>query len=228
MKQFTTLFILIIVTFSFAIDLDILGNKIQIYGNFNNVELTEKNSKNDTFIQLHIKDCISSGKVGEPELPIYTQLVDLPDFGNYILESISYDEKIIELDNAVLPAGILDDKEINVSEYQKDIWLPSEIVTISEPNIMGAYRFSQIAVSPMQYNSFQNKIKIIENIEIELILDDTNTKNPKLKQSNINSFSNIAESMINGSNPARTEQNGKYLFIIQDDTASLLEPLLRW
>ena len=218
MKQIITLLILSIFTFSIAIDFDNLGNIIHISGNFHNIELTEKNLKNDTFTQLQIEDCISSGKIGEPELPVYSQLVDLPNFGNYILENISYDEKIIELDNAVLPTGFLDDDEINFAEYQRDEWLPSEIVTISDPNIMGASKFEKISVSPILYNPLQNKIKIIENIEIELILDETIIKNPKLKQSNINSFSNIAESMINGSNPIRTEQNGKYLFIIQDDT----------
>ena len=201
MKQIFVLLILSIISISSAINFDISGNSIQISGNFNNLELSEQPIQNDTFMQVQIKDCVSSGKVGEPKLPIYTQLVTLPDFGNYILENISYDEKIIELDKAILPSGFLNDDEINSGEYQRDVWLPSELVTISDPSIMGAYRFSQIAVSPIQYNSFQKKIRIIKNIEIKLILDETNTKNPKLKQSSSNSFSNIAKSMMNGSNP---------------------------
>ncbi len=228
MKKKLTLLLLTTITILGAIDLDISGNSIQISGNFDRVEFTEKSSQNDTFTQLHIKDCYSSGKYGEPELPIYTQLIQLPNTGNFVLENISYDEKIIELDKMVLPTGFFDDCKINTAEYNKDEWLPSEIVTISDPNIMGAYRFSQIAVSPLQYNPILNKIRIFENIEIHLTLDETNTKNPKLKQNNINSFSNIAESMINGNITVRNEQNGLYLFIIQDNMASILDPLLRW
>ncbi len=228
MKIIITLLLLTTITILGAVSLDISGNSIQISGNFNRVEFTEKSSQNDTFTQLHIKDCSSSGKAGEPELPIYTQLIQLPNTGNYVLENISYDEKIIELDKAVLPTGFFDDCKINTAEYNKDEWLPSEIVTISDPNIMGAYRFSQIAVSPTQYNPIQNKIRILENIEINIMLDEADTKNPKLKQNKINSFSNIAKSLIQGNVINQTVQNGEYLFIIQDDIASLLDPLLRW
>ena len=150
MKNILTLMILLTITTSGAINLDISGNSIQISGNFDRIEFTEKSSQNDTFTQLHIKDCSSSGKAGEPELPIYTQLIQLPNTGNYVLENISYDENIIELDKAILSTGFFDDCKINTAEYNKDEWIPSEIVTISDPNIMGAYRFSQLAVPPRQ------------------------------------------------------------------------------
>lgn len=228
MKNIFTLIILLIITTSGAINLDVSGNSIHISGNFETIDFIEKNMQNDTFIQLHIKDCISTGKVGEPELPIYTQLIDLPNTGNYVLENISFDEEIIELNNAILPSGFLDEDEMDVVGYQRDEWLPSEIVTISDPNIMGAYRFSQIVVSPIQYNPVQNKLRVIHNLEINLILDETITKNPKIKQSKINSFSNLAGSIIQENPAIRTEQNGKYLFIIQDNMAYLLDPLLRW
>ena len=180
MKNIFILALLLIITISRAINLEISGSSIQISGNFDKIDFIERNSKNDSFTQLQIKNCISSGKVGEPELPIYTQLIELPNTGNYILENISFDEKIIELDKAVLPSGFLDDNEINATEYLRDEWLPTEIITISDPNIMGAYRFSQIAVSPIQYNPVKNKIRILKNIEINLIMDETDIKNPKI------------------------------------------------
>ena len=228
MKGLLTLFILSLITFTSAINLDVSGGTIHISGNFETINLTEKNIQGDTFTQLHIKDCVSTGKVGEPELPIYTQLIELPSTGNYILENISFDENRIDLDNAVLPSNFLDEVEMNTVEYLRDEWLPSEVVTISDPNIMGAYRFSQIAVSPIQYNPMQKKIRILKNIQIDLIIDESITKNPKIKQNNINSFSKLAGSIIQENSAVRTEQNGQYLFIIQDNMAYLLEPLLRW
>ena len=161
MKGLFTLIILSIITFSNTINLDVSGGSIHISGNFENINLTETNIQGDTFTQLHIKNCVSTGKVGEPELPIYTRLIELPNTGNFILENISFEENIIDLSNAVLPSDFLDEDEINTAEYQRDEWIPSEVVTISDPNIMGAYRFSQIAVSPIQYNPLQKKLRII-------------------------------------------------------------------
>lgn len=228
MKIIFTLILLLIITISSAVNLDVSGNSIFISGNFDILDLSEKNLENSTFTHLQINDCVSSGKIGEPELPIYTRLINLPDQGNYILEDISFDERIIELNYAILPSGFVDEKKVNNTEYQRDEWLPSEIVTISDPNIMGAYRFSQIAVSPIQYNPFKKKIRVLENFEIELILDETNTKNPKTRQNKVNSFSKVASSIIKEDSIERTEQNGKYLFIVQDNIAYLLDPLLRW
>ena len=228
MKTILTLIILSIITFSSAIDLDVSGNSILISGNFKTPDMSVRSAKNDLFSAIYIDECVQTGKVGDPELPIYSKLISLPNQGNYILQSISFDEQIIELDHTILPSGFIDENEINSTEYQKDEWLPAEIVTISDPNIMGAYRFSQIAVSPLQYNPVKNKIRLLKNVAIELILNETDTKNPKTKLSNVNSFSKLAGSILNEDSIVRTQQNGKYLFIVQDDFASQLDPLLRW
>jgi len=228
MRIIFTLLFLSIILLSSAIELEISGNSILISGDFKTPDFSIRNTDSEVFIKLNIDECTQSGKVGDPELPVYSKLINLPNQGNYILENISFDEQIIELDNLILPAGFIDENELNSIEYQKDEWLPTEIVTVSSPNIMSAYRFSQIAVSPLQYNPVMNKIRVLKNIEIELILDESDTKNPKLKQSNVNSFSKIAGSILNEESIVRTEQNGKYLFIIQDDTAPILDPLLRW
>jgi len=228
MKRFLIFLVLSMITLASGINFQVSGNSIQIFGDFAPIDFLDKNSTKGTFTKLYILDCVSTGIVGEPELPIFTKLIDLPNIGNYKLENITFAEEIVELNNVVLPSGYLDTKEIKMTEYQRDEWLPAEIVTISDPNIMGAYRFSQIAVSPLQYNPSKNKIRVLKNIEINLVLDETDLTNPKVKQNKINSFSNLTESIIQQNRPVPTQQNGKYLFIIQDDLAPLLDPLLRW
>ncbi|MCD6176574.1 MAG: T9SS type A sorting domain-containing protein [Candidatus Cloacimonetes bacterium] len=228
MKIIFTLLLLLIISVSVAINMEVSGNSIMITGNFDTLDLSEKSSENHTFTHIKINDCVTSGRIGEPELPVYSRFINLPNQGNYILDKILYDERIIDIDHAILPSGFSVESELISAEYQRDEWLPSNIVSISDPNIMGAYRFSQVVVSPIQYNPVKKKIRILENFQIELILDETDTKNPKTRQNKINSFSKIAGSILNENLINRSEQNGKYLFIVQDNIASLLDPLLRW
>jgi len=228
MKIIFTLLLLLIISVSVAINMEVSGNSIMITGNFDTLDLSEKSSENHTFTHIKINDCVTSGRIGEPELPIYSRFINLPNQGNYILDKILYDERIIDIDHAILPSGFSVESELISAEYQRDEWLPSNIVSISDPNIMGAYRFSQVVVSPIQYNPVKKKIRILENFQIELNLDETDTKNPKTRQNKINSFSKIAGSILNENLINRSEQNGKYLFIVQDNIASLLDPLLRW
>ena len=88
MKIIFTLTFLLIITISSAVNLDISGNSILIFGNFDTLDLSEKNSENSTFTHLQINDCVTSGKVSEPELPIYTRLINLPNQGNYVAQIV--------------------------------------------------------------------------------------------------------------------------------------------
>ena len=48
MKIIFALLLLLLITISSAIDLDISSNSLLIYGNFNTIELSEKKSENET------------------------------------------------------------------------------------------------------------------------------------------------------------------------------------
>ncbi|MCF7858647.1 MAG: T9SS type A sorting domain-containing protein [Candidatus Cloacimonetes bacterium] len=225
-----TILIFVFITFltiSFAVNIDIIGNTVKISGNFAELNISDKTVNEETFITLQSSECKNSGMYGAPELPVYSKLLQLPDTGNYRVKNVSYDFNIIDLDKPLIAVG---QSEMKESEYweQKDEWFPSEIIKINDPNIMGAYRFSQIAIRPVQYNSAKDQIKILKNIDIELIFDESITKNTKTKRHNANTFSDLANASLLINRTGETEQNGKYLFIVLDETASLLDPLLRW
>lgn len=228
MKYYVTILLLLLISILNAIEFEIIDNYIYITGDFNDPYFSEINSNNEIFSQISFDDCTPSGKIADPEIHVFSRLVNLPNQGNYIISNIKFDQEIIELDHPLFPNGFNESKQININEYNKDDWFPTDLVTVSAPNIMGAYRFSQIAVYPLQYNPANHQIKLIKNIEIELILDESISVNPKIKQSNTGSFSMAAKKILNTELIVRNEQNGQYLFIIQDDVASLLDPLLRW
>lgn len=227
MKFFFVFLISLSFISSFAIDFNVSDFAIDISGNFEELQFSKLDQENESFTSLKMNECNPTGKIGDPELFVYSRLVNLPDLGNYKIEHINYEQEIIKLDHNLAPNGF-SEENIKSSIYDNDQWLPSEIISISKPNIMGAYRFSQIAVFPLQYNPATDQIRIIKNIDIKLILDETIIDNPKIKQSPNMISSNLSNKIDNSGSITRSEQNGKYLFIVPDAFESVLDPLLRW
>ena len=159
-----------------------------------NIEIQLENRtliNGEVFTTIGSKNLKNSGTVGQVELPIFSQLVELPNRGNYKIVDLSYDIEEIELEKGLLLLG--EEKDQNISYFQKNEMMPKSIAFISEPSIMRGTRFSQIVINPVQYNPIQKKIRIIRNISLELELDesiDTNILTPRNNLSN-NNFSKL-------------------------------------
>lgn len=227
MKNYIIIIILLVCASLVALEFDVSDNLIHIFGDFPDLQLSEVDMQNESLSTVNVNDCNTTGKIGEPGMQVFSRLVNLPDIGNYKINSINYEQEIIDLNHSIKPIGFIEEELID-SCYDKDRWLPSEIFSISSPNIMGAYRFSQIALYPLQYNPAKEQIRVIKNIDIELILDENITDNPKTKQNSNMLISNLGSKIENSKPKPRFEQNGKYLFIVPDAFESVLEPLLRW
>jgi len=55
---------------------------------------------NSQYLQLKIDNCVLTGAVGQPELPVFSELVTLPETGNYIVSAkeIKYEEILLSKD----------------------------------------------------------------------------------------------------------------------------------
>ena len=184
----------------------------------------------EKFIVLSDENAEMSGIVGQALLPTYTQLVSLPNTGNYKIKNLTYQEEIIELDYKLLPSG--EPKDINQEYYRRNKFTPAQIVQVSSPSIMRGNRFSQISINPVQYNPSQNKIKIYRNITFDLVLDNSDKTNEMSIRSNRTgkAFDNICKSNLWGWEEDRNleVEPELYLFICPDNMIETLQPLVDW
>ncbi|MBC8415793.1 MAG: hypothetical protein H8E11_05125, partial [Candidatus Cloacimonetes bacterium] len=232
MKAWIIILLLIILSIIYlnAESIELTGdrNNLKINGSFEIEEITFRKVENEKYNILQIPGCVNTGIYGEAELPVYTKLISLPETGNFKVNEIQYEFEEVELDKKIIPLGWQDNKNTDNDLYLRDEWLPQDIVTISKPNIMRGSRFSQITVAAVQYNPFQNKMRVLKNVDIEFDIDHSKNENPLTKTRHSNSFANIAEKNIYGAEVLRNTDGGQYLFICPDDIAATLQPLLRW
>ncbi|MCK4311441.1 MAG: T9SS type A sorting domain-containing protein [Candidatus Cloacimonetes bacterium] len=225
--------ILIITVFAFPLfsqNIELTGDKnfLQITGNFEIEKISSKYISNKKYSQIKISECINTGKYGEAELPVYTKFVSLPETGNFKVINLKYEFEEIDIDKKIIPFGWQDNQNFTENYYQRNQWLPEDIVTISKPNIMRGIRFSQITITAIQYNPFLNKIRVLKDIDFEFEIDFTKTENPLKKTISSKLFYNLVEKNIYGAEPERSSEEGQYLFIVPDNYESTLQPLKRW
>ena len=231
MKKVSLLWILLILSIWInSLEIAYENNLIEISGDFEITEFIIKTIAEEDFYQPIIVQCTNGGKIGEAEIPLCSKYVSLPDNGNFVINNLSFVFDEQTLDKKIVPAGWEDNLLPNKAFYQKNEWIPEEIIKISEPNIMSGFRFSQVTISPIQYNPALNKIRIIKNIQAELEVDFSVNKNPitKVKSTFSRSFSKIVKENILGAEDKRSVGDGLYLFIAPDNCEINLQPLLRW
>jgi hypothetical protein len=184
----------------------------------------------EKFIILSDDNAEMSGIVGQALLPTYTQLISLPNSGNYKIKNLSYEEEIIEIEHKLLPSG--EAKDYDKEYYKKNIFNPQQIARVSSPSIMRGNRFSQIVINPIQYNPFQNKIKIYHDISFDLVFDDSDKTNEMGCRDNRTgkAFDNICKSTLWGWEDDRNLEIEPelYLFICPDSMIETLQPLVEW
>ena len=61
--------------------------------------------------------------------------------------------------------------------YTRDAWYPESIARISEPMIFRDFRVVQVTLCPVQVNPVTRQARIYENIDVEIVANDTPGEN---------------------------------------------------
>ncbi|MCP4579979.1 MAG: hypothetical protein GY839_00060, partial [candidate division Zixibacteria bacterium] len=116
------------------------------------------------------------GEIGEPELPVLTTFIAIPDQAG-ITVTAQYESYEIIDDVDIMPAQVpmpergFDSptafaKDMNV--YSQDRFYPETLAEANEPVIMRDVRMVQISVYPVHYNPATRQIKIYRNISVDV------------------------------------------------------------
>ncbi|MCF7792443.1 MAG: T9SS type A sorting domain-containing protein [Candidatus Cloacimonetes bacterium] len=229
MKKIIWIFLLSFSLSLLAIDIQLQDSNSAVFinGDFELANIKHHQATNYKVSSLQLDECINTGKLGEAELPVYSKFISLPETGNFKISNVKYKFEEIDLEDKIVSVGWQDEIPISESYYLQNKWLPQNLVTISDPNIMRSYRFAQVSVAAVQYNPALNKIRIIKDLELELELDRSISKNPLTKKKPSPAFEKIAEENILGTENIRTSESANYLVIAPDNVSDTIQPLLR-
>ncbi len=140
-------------------------------------------------LSLPVSEKLVAGETnqeGLPSMPILTSLIILPENADPIL-SIQYSsyETIENVDIAPTQPPTLEGEQSipaftqNESFYSQDIFYPEKLADFQEPAIMRDIRFSQISISPVQYNPARRELRVYHDLSVSVAYDFQHVTNPQ-------------------------------------------------
>ncbi|MFH0893124.1 MAG: C25 family cysteine peptidase [Bacteroidota bacterium] len=164
----------------FSDDYKSISFAVDASGSFNKFNV---NTSKGLFTEIALPDFGTSLKPGLPKLPVLKQLIEIPYDAQFDVQILSYTEKEYSLselgiENMIFPSQPSLSKSqdpskvpfiFNATEYQKDEYLSHEIVQVIPVGIMRGVRLARLEVAPVFYNPVQKKLKVLENIQVQIV-----------------------------------------------------------
>lgn len=137
------------------------------------------------FNLLTIPGFQTSQEVGKPNVPVMLQLVEVPVGAELSVRVLSsneteYDCRAWGIENPLMPRQPSHRKdqrefpfEYDRNAYQIDEYASLPLVTISDSGILRSHRIATLQISPIAYNPVQNKIRVHNDIELEIALTNS-------------------------------------------------------
>lgn len=208
---------------------------------------TEKGS----FTELIIPGAFWTGALGMPKLPASKYLIEVPFGAEVDVRVLNYTMSEYKLSdygitNLLMPnqPSLRKDQtadevpfEFDQETYKKDAFVSPELATIEVLGVLRSYRIARLTVSPVSYNPVQGTIKVINDIELEVIYTGADASlSEYVKESSYSPyFEPVRQSLLNGNtrqnypnNPDLTKYPIKYLIVSDRMFENDLQPFIAW
>jgi len=189
-------------------------------------------------VTLDIPGARRLNRPGAPDLPVYTWLLAIPDFGGVELVIDDVQERVLHgfeiepLGSFRIEGEDATEARADASIYAKNAFYPESVATVSDPMVMRDLRLVQVRVNPVRYNPMTRDIIVTERIRVRLDHTRGEEINPKriVRTSRSEAFEPLYRSFVDNydSLPVFETQRGSYLVISMDSVAPQLADFISW
>ena len=261
--KFTNLFLVL----SIALNLTASATDIKLTETSNQLVITEKSLTEFTFINhlseiqtMNVKTnvgdfvkLIVSGYgenaiIGNAELPVLEELINVPMSSEIAIQIINKEEKIISLSDYgiydfIIPAQPSISKSENAEDvhfynnanyYQYEGFYSNKLITTEFLGKMRGQQLARISVSPFQYNPVTNELKVVTKMEVKVMFKNTDISAHLANKQRYYSpeFEHLYKSCLNyipmQEKDVITTYPVKYVIVSDPAFQSALQPLVQW
>lgn len=221
--------------------------KLQI----NNIDFQYIKTDNGDFYTAHISGFGNNIDYGNPALPVYKKLMELPEGASYQIEVLKKVSRKINLGDyginefifpSQLPVPKVENPDIkfqfNSKTYKSNSFYSPDLVKIIPLGKMRSSSLARIEISPISYNALKNQIDVIEELTIKVSITGVNIESLKQdKQAHYSPYFEAVNSrLINSqaykvSNTSKSVANKfpiKYVIVADSMFKQSLQPFVRW
>jgi len=214
----------------------------------NEIRFSEAFTTEGTFTLMDLPGFSKIYNTGKPELPNRTQLIEIPQGAVARIKVISYDEQMIDLNasglmNSIIPSQPTYYKNTNPADmhfqydrafYAVNAYNSEPMVTINEEGTLRGVRTGKIVINPFSYNPVENKLKIYNNIVVQVDFDNADLALTERMKENYYSplFEASFSRILNYTAPVNKDLLSrypiKYVIVSYPQFQDPLQPFVRW
>jgi len=211
-------------------------------------ELSSLNIKTEmgNFCELLIPGYTKTEMIGSPGLPVKRELIELPMDATPMVNILDYNIKEFNLADIGITQQIIPTQppqpkdgsyvefQYDAEAYNQDKFYPEEIVTVDVLGMMRGLRIGRVNIAPVQYNPVTNTIRLIVDIDFEIVFENANiAKTKEFKKLNANIYFNAINNQLLNYKPLEgkelvTDAPVKYVIISDPMFESALQPFIEW
>ncbi len=188
----------------------------------------------DGYQLINAKGCEWTVEEGQPQLPVFTTVIAMPDMGsvttNYLIQQEEMESGLQIKPFRADPSTALGEGSV----YSLNNYYPKELVLTGQPAIMRGQRLVSVTFSPFQYNPVTGEVRVIKEADLQVAFNQqiTGVNEVTSSRNRMNSmYKSMIESLvINPSNlNLRVEEDQPVLaYIVEDGAIDELQPLIDW
>ena len=165
--------------------LDLISNSKKdshLFLTIGDLEFLKTENRGELFTEIHVAGFSKSYDIGNPDLPVYSKLIELPSSGDVSISVVNKSETYIDLtDIGFLDKLIPSQRSISKSEdpsnvdfnynekvYSKDDFYQNELISVERLGVMRERTIARIKISPFAYNPMSNTLKVINDLEFKV------------------------------------------------------------
>jgi hypothetical protein len=224
-------------------------SKLSVVNSLNELGYYTIKTKTANFSLLAANEYGNSTAEGDPMVPVLKRIIEVPLDATVDIRIVSESSREISLADygildPLIPAQPPVSKEFvdpgdanfkyNKDTYQKNEYLNTELVKVIPLGIMRGVRLARLEIYPVQYNPVLNKIKVYDQLDVELTFINADVEATKsLKKAAFSPFFEGIYSMVANYKPLAGDE------LVMDEPATLaivsaplfqstLQPFIQW
>jgi hypothetical protein len=161
------------------------------------IELSSIANRDELYTQLTVAGCTKPYDIGNPDLPVFSKLIEVPSTGDISIELLSSNVFVSDLaalgyPQEVFPsqASIFKNQDplkttfvYNENTYTKDAFYSQELISIERLGTMRGKSIARLQVAPLAYNPLSNELRVQKNIEFRVNFEHNIKALPKALKS---------------------------------------------
>lgn len=220
----------------------------EVLADVGSLSLFSVNARGSNYAHFTQNNMITAGEYGNPALPVFNKLIQIPENATAEVIVLSYDEQIIDLNAYGIFAPLMPaqpslsksedpDKvpfHYNANAYKDDNFSQVPVAKVEKLGNMRGVNIGRLTLNPVRYNPVTNQLLVMRNLKVKVNFVNADvTKTIEEASRNFSpAFMPMYSSLLNFSTEnlkdTLTKYPVKYLIISDRMFETGLQPFIQW